>query len=763
MPVTFTEPGIYNDNIFVLPVSEDLVVDGAAIHLPVEEYTKRFYEHFEDKFDFLIVARNLVYGLDTLGICADYTSVKNDVQGIGEPLFSNTGRWGSPGRLQGVIGFRYVGYASPEEQEWTPIGRGPGLHEVMHRWANFIVPPVGHWGFSSANGLVGGFDITLLEDHGSGRYTAGWFNTDGTSNLPFSPIELYLAGLAPPEEVPDLWVAEDGEWLLDRAGNRRLAPNGYPLFTASRIRTLTIEDIIAEHGPRIPDFAQSQRDFRAAVILLVNEDHPANPQVLERLSEEISWVSVPAFTDEGDTRRHPGRFSNFYESANGQAIITMDGLAESLTPVPTPTQTAMPTATPTPVPTATPTATPTPTPAPTATPTPRPTAAPTPTPRPTATPTRAQSASDRALLVALYHSTGGASWDANTNWLSDRPIGEWHGVTTNSNGRVIGLGLSDNQLTGEIPPELGGLSNLEWLLLSGNRLTGEIPPELGGLSNLRELYLSFNQLTGEIPPELGGLSNLRELYLSFNQLTGEIPPELGRLSNLTWLGLANNQLTGEIPPELGGLFNLTWLGLANNQLTGEIPPELGGLSNLRELYLSFNQLTGEIPPELGGLSNLKELYLYNNQLTGEIPPELGGLSNLEWLLLYNNQLTGEIPPELGGLSNLEWLLLSGNRLTGEIPPELGGLSNLRELYLSFNQLTGEIPPELGGLSNLEWLLLYNNRLTGEIPPELGGLSNLEWLGLANNQLMGCIPDGLRDIAENDLASLNLPDCGAATP
>ena len=78
-----------------------------------------------------------------------------------------------------------------------------------------------------------------------------------------------------------------------------------------------------------------------------------------------------------------------------------------------------------------------PTPEPSATPTPEPTAAPTPTPTPTATPTRAQSASDRAVLVALYHSTGGANWEANANWLSDRPIGEWHGVTTNSNGRVI--------------------------------------------------------------------------------------------------------------------------------------------------------------------------------------------------------------------------------------------------------------------------------------------------------------------------------------
>ena len=323
---------IWNDNLFVLPVSEDFVVDGVAISLPLEESAKRFYEHFEDNFDFLFVANNLVASVDILGPKGYYIPVKNDVQGIGSPLFSETGWWGSRGRLQGVIALPFVARTEdpewPEAREWTPFGGGPGVHEVMHRWANFIWPAGSHWGFSSANGLLGGFDIALLEDHGSGRYTAGWFNTNGTGGLPFSPIELYLAGLAPPEEVPDLWVAEDGEWLLDSEGNRRLASNGYPLFTASRIRTLTIEDIIAEHGQRIPAVDRSQKDFRAAVILLVNEDHPANLQVLERLSDAISWVSVPAFTSEGDIDQV--RRMNFYESANGQATITMDGLAESL-------------------------------------------------------------------------------------------------------------------------------------------------------------------------------------------------------------------------------------------------------------------------------------------------------------------------------------------------------------------------------------------------------------------------------------------------
>ena len=40
--------------------------------------------------------------------------------------------------------------------------------------------------------------------------------------------------------------------------------------------------------------------------------------------------------------------------------------------------------------------------------------------------------------------------------------------------------------------------------------------------------LSFynNQLTGEIPPELENLIYLRMLVLEQNQLTGEIPPEV---------------------------------------------------------------------------------------------------------------------------------------------------------------------------------------------------------------------------------------------
>ena len=258
---------------------------------------------------------------------------------------------------------------------------------------------------------------------------------------------------------------------------------------------------------------------------------------------------------------------------------------------------------------------------------------------------------DRAALVALYNATGGPNWNDNNNWLSDVPISEWHGVTTDDNGRVTALELDINKLRGEIPPELGNLANLEDLVLGDNKLRGEIPPELGNLATLRELDLSSNQLTGEIPPELGNLATLRELDLSSNQLSGEIPPELGNLATLEDLFLGDNKLSGEIPPELGNFANLELLHLISNQLSGEIPLELGNLATLRELDLSSNQLSGEIPLELGNLATLRELDLSSNQLSGEIPPELGNLANLRVLRLSGrgNQFSGCIPSGLEGV------------------------------------------------------------------------------------------------------------------
>ena len=354
---------------------------------------------------------------------------------------------------------------------------------------------------------------------------------------------------------------------------------------------------------------------------------------------------------------------------------------------------------------------------------------------------------ERDVLVLLYCSTDGPNWTNKTNWLTSSLLDDWHGVTV-SNNQVEGLVLHNNGLTGQIPTELGQLTNLVLLDFSSNQLSGAIPTELGQLTSLADLDFRKNQLSGMIPTELGQLTNLVLLDFSSNQLSGMIPTELESLSLLEFLVLRDNQLSGMIPTELGQLTNLVLLDFSSNQLSGAIPTELGQLTSLADLDFRKNQLSGTIPTELGQLTSLTSLYLHNNQLSGEIPTELGQLTSLTSLYTPSNQLSGEIPNELGQLTSLVNLDFSSNQLSGEIPNELGQLTNLVFLHLHENQLSGEIPNELGQLTNLVWLYLHENQLSGEIPTELGNLSDfsLKRLYLHRNQLSGTIPTELESLS-----------------
>ena len=93
---------------------------------------------------------------------------------------------------------------------------------------------------------------------------------------------------------------------------------------------------------------------------------------------------------------------------------------------------------------------------------------------------------NREALVALYNATGGPNWYLNDNWLRDVPISEWEGVTTDDNGRVTELFVAFDQLSGEIPPELGNLANLSTLQIDGNQLSGCVRGSLLGRLDMDE-------------------------------------------------------------------------------------------------------------------------------------------------------------------------------------------------------------------------------------------------------------------------------------
>ena len=425
---------------------------------------------------------------------------------------------------------------------------------------------------------------------------------------------------------------------------------------------------------------------------------------------------------------------------------------------------------------------------------------------------------DRRALRALFEAADGGGWTRAQGWLEAEDLGGWHGVRTDSIGRVSALDLTDNGLVGHVPETLGLLAGMTSLRIRDNGLSGRLPLSLTDLPLEEFDYggtslcvaddphfeswldrIAVHRGTGIQCPPLTDREILETLYrstegpnwrrsagwltdaplsewdgvetdatgrvvaltLDDNGLTGTIPKELGQLSELRTLHLSNNALSGAIPSAMGSLDRLERLDLAANRLRDEIPAELGKLSELQVLSLRYNRLSGAIPPELSALTRLEYIDFEWNQLSGSIPEGFGKLVGLRSLWLEANGLTGVIPVELGALTRLEHLDLGRNQLSGPIPDWLGKLVELRFLSLYANGLTGVIPAEVGELAHLRELDFGRNQLNGPIPKEIGTLADLRLLRLSVNKLSGSIPAELGALP--NLVVLDLGDNRLAGP
>ena len=159
----------------------------------------------------------------------------------------------------------------------------------------------------------------------------------------------------------------------------------------------------------------------------------------------------------------------------------------------------------------------------------------------------------------------------------DEYVELWEGSCYNIDSTSI-LNCVECGLTGEIPPEIGNLVNLERIILRNNQLEGEIPPEIGNLG-VWMLDLSHNNLSGEIPIEIFNMVSLNDpniksltnLDLNNNQLSGEISSEFIDellLSRITSLDLGNNHFSGQILESLCDWVDnadVTYFNLKNNR------------------------------------------------------------------------------------------------------------------------------------------------------------------------------------------------------
>lgn len=221
------------------------------------EAYKKLYSVFPDVFDFitLMPAGTLYRKSDYRENVPYFVMVKNDVKNIGVPIFNDAAKYGSAGRLRGVIYHSY-GYGAILDHEvghaWgIDIGKSLGLVTNKHHW----VANSDTYGQMTEFYFYKGNYYKFI-DNGDGTFKA--VKNIDMENVQYTPLTLYVMGLLPPEEVPPVHILE-GE--IDFSNLNKVKPE--------RVKEITIWDVIkAEGGERDPPYESSQKNFTMAFIIV---------------------------------------------------------------------------------------------------------------------------------------------------------------------------------------------------------------------------------------------------------------------------------------------------------------------------------------------------------------------------------------------------------------------------------------------------------------------------------------------------------------
>ncbi|KAL2632352.1 hypothetical protein R1flu_017038 [Riccia fluitans] len=342
-------------------------------------------------------------------------------------------------------------------------------------------------------------------------------------------------------------------------------------------------------------------------------------------------------------------------------------------------------------------------------------------------PQQAFAATRAADIIALNGLSSEWSPSLNLNWAGDPCLNSWTGVSCDStNTTVIALNLDGYNLRGQLPPDIGGLTNLQTLELSAN-----------------------DGLTGNLPKELGNLLNLQVLSLQWCNFTGTLPVELGNLIQLTFFGVNGNRMTGQIPPVLGNLQNVTWFDLSINQFSGPLPvstdPTSGGvgldnMTAVMHFHFNNNSFSGQIPGEIFSLPNLIHLIFDHNKFTGNIPTAVGNSPKLEIIRMDFNQLSDVMPSELTTVATLTDVNLRSNQLSGAVP-DFSGLTKLQALDIGYNSFDPHVFPswaQNGTFSQLMTLSMPNTSIIGSLPDAVFRLPAINTLDVRSNQINGSL-------------------------
>jgi subtilase family serine protease/fibronectin type 3 domain-containing protein len=244
---------------------------------------QEFYRSHPDNYDFLVVFSTFEF--ETGDAVAFHWGVQNQVQGINLPTFDVSELFGSTGKLKGFIDMaaltRYETNPLKSDFDYT---LSVLAHEVLHQWGPRVRFMDSDNTLSDALiGHEGAHWSYLLDSDASVEYGADWKdNGDGTFTSMaitrfFNPLDLYLMGYYKPEEVPPFYLIENSELSKYSLPQENVTISGTK-------REITIDDIIAAEGPRIPSADEAQHDYRFAFILLTGQGETVTDQQILALN-----------------------------------------------------------------------------------------------------------------------------------------------------------------------------------------------------------------------------------------------------------------------------------------------------------------------------------------------------------------------------------------------------------------------------------------------------------------------------------------------